>query len=53
MIGEDLGLETAGIGERVASLKTQIVDDGRFRLAVAGLETERKYSLIMQGTRCG
>ena len=43
VIGEDLGLEAAGIGERVASLKTQIVDDGRFRLAVAGLETERKY----------
>jgi len=43
VIGEDLGLEAAGIGERLASLKTQIVNDGRFRLAVAGLETERKY----------
>jgi signal transduction histidine kinase len=43
VIGEDLGQEAAGIGERLASLKTQVVDDGRFRLAVAGLETERKY----------
>jgi signal transduction histidine kinase len=44
VIGEDLGLERTGIGERLASLKTTLLNDNRFRLgAVAGLETEQKY----------
>jgi signal transduction histidine kinase len=44
VIREDLNLETAGIGERLASLKTALLNDSRFRLgAVAGLETERGY----------
>jgi signal transduction histidine kinase len=43
VIGEDLGLESAGIGERLASLKNALLNDQRFRLAVAGLETEQTY----------
>ena len=43
VIGEDLGLESAGIGERLGSLKNALLNDQRFRLAVAGLETERGY----------
>ena len=43
VIREDLSLETAGIGERLASLKNGLVNDGKFRLGVLGVETERKY----------
>jgi two-component system nitrogen regulation sensor histidine kinase NtrY len=44
VIREDLSLEPAGVGERLASLKTALLNDIRFRLgAVGGLETERKY----------
>ena len=43
VIGEDLGLESKGIGERLASLKNALLNDQRFRLAVAGLETEKGY----------
>jgi signal transduction histidine kinase len=44
VIREDLRLqETAGIGERLASLKTALLNDTQFRLAVTGLETGRKY----------
>jgi signal transduction histidine kinase len=40
---EDLGLESAGVGERLGSLKNVLVNDQRFRLAVAGLQTEQAY----------
>jgi hypothetical protein len=43
VIGEDLGLESAGISERLGSLKNALLNDQRFRLAVAGLETEQGY----------
>ena len=43
VIGEDLGLESAGISERLGSLKNALLNDQRFRLAVAGLETEQAY----------
>ena len=43
VIHEDLGRESAGIGERLGSLKNALLNDQRFRLAVAGLETERAY----------
>ena len=43
VIGEDLGLESAGIGERLGSLKNALLNDQRFRFAVAGLETEQTY----------
>jgi signal transduction histidine kinase len=43
VIGEDLGRESASIGDRLGSLKNALLNDQRFRLAVAGLETERAY----------
>ena len=43
VIGEDLGLESAGVGERLGSLKNALLNDQRFRFAVAGLETEQTY----------
>ena len=43
VIREDLSLETAGIGERLASLKSGLVNDGKFRLGVLGVETEQNY----------
>ena len=43
VIREDLGLESAGINERLASLENALLNDQRFRLAVAGLETEQTY----------
>ena len=45
VIREDLNLESTAIGERLASLKNALVNDQKFRLAVAGLETERPYLL--------
>ena len=41
--GEDLRRESAGIGERLGSLKNALLNDQKFRFAVAGLETERAY----------
>src|SRR5262245_46879577 len=43
VIREDLTHESASIGERLASLKNVLLTDGKFRLAVTGLETERDY----------
>jgi signal transduction histidine kinase len=44
VIREDLSLqETAGFGERLASLKTALLNDTQFRLAITGLETGRTY----------
>ena len=49
-IREDLQRESAGIGERLASLGNSLVDDNRFRLAaVAGVESERNYLLDYAG----
>jgi signal transduction histidine kinase len=50
-IEEDLGRESAGIGDRLASLESALVNDNRFRLAaVAGIESEREYLLDYAGT---
>ena len=44
VIREDLGLETAGIADRLASLKTVLINDTQFRLgAVSGLESAQPY----------
>ena len=43
VIHEDLGRESAGIGDRLGSLKNALLNDQRFRLAVLGVETERSY----------
>jgi signal transduction histidine kinase len=43
VIGEDLTLERAGIGERLGSLKSALLNDTEFRLAVTGIETGRTY----------
>ena len=43
VINEDLGRESAGIGDRLGSLKNALLNDQRFRLAVLGVETERSY----------
>ena len=45
VIREDLSLETAGIAERLASLETALINDGRFRLAVTGEVTTQAYLL--------
>ena len=45
VIREDLGLETAGIAERLTSLETALLNDQRFRLAVTGLDTQQAYLL--------
>ena len=51
VIREDLDRESAGISERLASLKSALVNDNRFRLAaVAGVESERSYLLDYAGT---
>ncbi|MGB7220805.1 MAG: ATP-binding protein [Vicinamibacterales bacterium] len=51
VIDEDLKLESAGVGERLASLKIALLNDNRFRLAaVAGVESERGYLLGYAGT---
>ncbi len=47
----DLQRESAGIGERLASLRGALVNDNRFRLAaVAGVESERGYLLDYAAT---
>lgn len=44
VIREDLGLETAGIAERLASLENVLINDTQFRLgAVSGLESAQGY----------
>jgi len=51
IIREDLARESAGIAERLASLKSALLDDNRFRLAaVAGVESERTYLFDYAGT---
>jgi signal transduction histidine kinase len=50
-IGEDLARESAGIADRLASLRSALVNDNRFRLAaVAGVDAERDYLLDYAGT---
>jgi signal transduction histidine kinase len=43
VIREDLGLEVAAIGERLASLERALLNDQRFRLGVTGLDTQQAY----------
>jgi signal transduction histidine kinase len=51
VIEEDLQRESAGIAQRLASLKGALLNDNRFRLAaVAGVESERAYLLDYAGT---
>lgn len=51
VIREDLHRESTGISERLASLKSALLNDNRFRLAaVAGVESERDYLLDYAGT---
>jgi two-component system nitrogen regulation sensor histidine kinase NtrY len=51
VIQEDLDRESAGIAERLSSLKSALLNDNRFRLAaVAGVEAERDYLLDYAGT---
>src|SRR5918998_473510 len=51
VIREDLARESAAIGERLASLKSALLNDNRFRLAaVAGVDSERDYLLDYAGT---
>ena len=51
VIQEDLDRESAGIAERLSSLKNALLNDNRFRLAaVAGVESERDYLLDYAGT---
>jgi signal transduction histidine kinase len=51
VIREDLRRESDGISDRLASLKTALVNDNRFRLAaVAGVESERQYLLDYAGS---
>src|SRR5216110_713195 len=51
VIREDLHRESTGISQRIASLKSALLNDNRFRLAaVAGVESERNYLLDYAGT---
>src|SRR5580765_4496423 len=50
IIREDLVRESAGIAERLASLESALLNDNRFRAAVAGVESERVYLLDYAGT---
>ena len=51
VIDEDLLRESAAITARLASLKSALSNDNRFRLAaVAGLDSERRYLLDYAGT---
>src|SRR5438132_12588063 len=50
VIREDLHRESTGISQRIASLKSALLNDNRFRLAaVAGVESERNYLLDYVG----
>jgi signal transduction histidine kinase len=53
VIGEDLGRENASIDARLASLKNALLNDGRFRLAITGLESMRGYLDTYAGTAIG
>ena len=51
VIDEDLRRESAAISDRLASLKSALLNDNRFRLAaVADVESERPYLLDYAGT---
>jgi signal transduction histidine kinase len=50
IIHEDLARESAGIAERLSSLESALLNDNRFRAAVAGVESERRYLLDYAGT---
>ncbi len=50
VIREDLNRESGGISERLASLERALINDNRFRAAVAGVESERDYLLDYAGT---
>jgi len=51
VIREDLQRESAGVSERLASLKNALLNDNSFRLAaVAGVESERHYLLDYAGS---
>jgi signal transduction histidine kinase len=51
VIEGDLQRESAGISERLGSLKNALLNDNRFRLAaVAGVESERNYLLDYAGS---
>src|SRR5215475_5552289 len=51
VIHEDLHRESAGISERLASLKNALLDDNGFRrAAVVGMETDRHYLLDYAGS---
>src|SRR5262245_58027468 len=51
VIREDLGRESDGISDRLASLESALEGDNRFRLAaVAGVESEREYLLDYAAT---
>jgi signal transduction histidine kinase len=49
VIREDLGIETAAVGQRLASLKEGLLNDQRFRLALAGLDTYQPYLAAYAG----
>src|SRR5438132_13374961 len=50
VIREDLHRESTGISQRIASLKSALLNDNRFRLAaVAGVESVRNYMLDYAG----
>jgi signal transduction histidine kinase len=51
VVRDDLGRESAAIADRLASIKSALTDDNRFRLAaVAGVESERAYVLDYAAT---
>src|SRR5215471_3305448 len=51
VIGEDLHRESAGISERLASLKNALFNDNGFRrAAVVGMESDRHYLLDYAGS---
>lgn len=51
VISEDLRRESAGISERLASLKNALLDDNGFRrAAVVGMESDRHYLLDYAGS---
>jgi signal transduction histidine kinase len=51
VIGEDLHRESAGISERLTSLKNALLDDNGFRRgAVVGMESDRHYLLDYAGS---
>jgi signal transduction histidine kinase len=49
VIREDLGIESADIGQRLASLKEALLNDQRFRLALTGLDVQQPYLAAYAG----